>query len=336
MARIGLFTGVYFNNIGNAFIDFGAEETIKSAISSQDSIVKVSQCPFFASSMNRSFALKESKILHWLWVKLMSKYASRLQDRAYATISSKQVFNLLDIAVLDYLIIPGCVLTVPFIKIFGDVVLRCARRGIRVIYLGASGNFYTEYEINYVKKYLEQLKPLALMSRDYKTYKLYKDYASMSYNGIDNVFFVNKMNLTLTPTTLSPYIVLNFDEPKHEYIKKELESKFKGENIIYTNHKPYPYSNIKKLVDKGIMCSDSPLDYLFVYKNAKEVYSDRVHACIPTLSFGNKCRLYSDSPRVALFENVGLDSVTSELVSIFNLKEKQDSQINFLKAILNM
>ena len=247
MARIGLFTGVYFNNIGNAFIDFGAEETIKSAISSQDSIVKVSQCPFFASSMNRSFALKESKILHWLWVKLMSKYASRLQDRAYATISSKQVFNLLDIAVLDYLIIPGCVLTVPFIKIFGDVVLRCARRGIRVIYLGASGNFYTEYEINYVKKYLEQLKPLALMSRDYKTYKLYKDYASMSYNGIDNVFFVNKMNLTLTPTTLSPYIVLNFDEPKHEYIKKELESKFKGENIIYTNHKPYPYSNIKKL-----------------------------------------------------------------------------------------
>ena len=46
MARIGLFTGVYFNNIGNAFIDFGAEETIKSAISSQDSIVKVSQCPF--------------------------------------------------------------------------------------------------------------------------------------------------------------------------------------------------------------------------------------------------------------------------------------------------
>ena len=26
MKSIGLFTGVYFNNIGNAFIDLGAEE----------------------------------------------------------------------------------------------------------------------------------------------------------------------------------------------------------------------------------------------------------------------------------------------------------------------
>lgn len=29
MKNIGLFTSVYFNNIGNAFIDFGAQATIE-------------------------------------------------------------------------------------------------------------------------------------------------------------------------------------------------------------------------------------------------------------------------------------------------------------------
>lgn len=30
--KIGLFTSVYFNNIGNGFIDLGAEETLKAAL----------------------------------------------------------------------------------------------------------------------------------------------------------------------------------------------------------------------------------------------------------------------------------------------------------------
>ena len=133
----------------------------------------------------------------------------------------------------------------------------------------------------------------------------------------------------------STFIVLNFEEPKHSKIKSELEEKFKDENIVYTNHKPYPYSNIKRMAEAGVMCSDQPLDYLLLYANAKEVYSDRVHACIPTLSFGNKCRLYSDSPRIALFENVGLSNIKDELVGIENLQEKQNAQIDYLSSILN-
>lgn len=117
MKTIGLFTGVYFNNIGNAFIDFGAEESIKAAINDDFKIVKLSQCPFFASSMGPGFALKENKLIHWLWVKVMSKYAKRLHDRTYSAISPKEVFNLIDLTPLDYLVIPGCDLTVPFIKI---------------------------------------------------------------------------------------------------------------------------------------------------------------------------------------------------------------------------
>ena len=86
------------------------------------------------------------------------------------------------------------------------------------------------------------------------------------------------------------------------------------------------------------MCSDYPLDYLFIYRNAVETHSDRVHACIPTLSFGNKAQLYSDSPRVALFENVGisLNEIKHRPVTLDKgrLKELQDRQVIFLRNIL--
>lgn len=44
-----------------------------------------------------------------------------------------------------------------------------------------------------------------------------------------------------------------------------------------------------------------------------QVYSDRVHACIPTLAFGNKARLFSNSPRIALFENAKIPDVRKDL-----------------------
>ena len=96
MKLIELFTGVYFNNIGNAFIDLGAEEVLKAAINGNFKIVKLSQSQLFASSMGASFASKENKLFHWLWVKVMSKYANRLQVRSYSFIKAHEVFNLID------------------------------------------------------------------------------------------------------------------------------------------------------------------------------------------------------------------------------------------------
>jgi len=105
--------------------------------------------------------------------------------------------------------------------------------------------------------------------------------------------------------------------------------------VIFTNHKPYPYSNIGKYVKQGIVISDYPLDYLFLYSNAEAVYSDRVHACITTLAFGNKVCLYSDSPRITLFENVGLKNMDRKLVSLYGLNELQNKQISYLASVFS-
>lgn len=336
--KIGLFTSVYFNNIGNGFIDLGCEAQLEIAMPKNADLLKLSQCANFAASVGNLFLFKEYTIINWLWTRIMQRYANRFHDQSYSTVNTLDVFSPVKIALLDYLILPGCILTVPFFKIFGKLLEDKVKQGCKLIFWAASGNHYTPNEIKVVSSWLEKLKPYAICTRDSKAYGYYKNYSENAFNGIDNVFFVNRLDIPVCKTIMDPYVILNFDEPKHVKSKKELASKNDSDHIIYTDHKPYPYSKIMKSVHKDVMCSDYPLDYLFLYKNVKVTYSDRVHACIPTLSFGNRAQLFSDSPRIALFENVGIDLEQMKKgpidLDLQKLQILQDKQINFLSSIL--
>lgn len=332
--KIALLTSVTFNNIGNGFIDLGAEAALMKALPLNAELFKVSSNANFAATMGQMFMLKENPIINWLWVHTMQRAAKKLHDRSYKTVKTQNIFSMASMVKCDYFIIPGCVLTVPFFTIYGDLIKRKAEQGSKIIFLGASGNFYTEYEVKFVSEYLRKLQPYAIMTRDSLAYKYYANFTKNSYNGIDNVFFVNLLNLPQIDTDLTPYVVLNIEEPKHYRIKEELKNIFKEKNIVYSYHKPFPYTKVSKLVKSGVIVSDNPMDYLLLYRNASEVYSDRVHACIPTLAFVNKARLFSNSPRIALFENAKIPNVRERLVSIEGLKEMQDKQIAFLASLL--
>lgn len=283
--KIALLTSVTFNNIGNGFIDLGAEAALMKALPLNAELFKVSSNANFAATMGQMFMLKENPIINWLWVHTMQRAAKKLHDRSYKTVKTQNIFSMASMVKCDYFIIPGCVLTVPFFTIYGDLIKRKAEQGSKIIFLGASGNFYTEYEVKFVSEYLRKLRPYAIMTRDILAYKYYANFTKNSYNGIDNVFFVNLLNLPQIDTDLTPYVVLNIEEPKHYRIKEELKNIFKEKNIVYSYHKPFPYTKVSKLVKNGVIVSDNPMDYLLLYRNASEVYSDRVHACIPTLAF---------------------------------------------------
>lgn len=336
--NIGLFTSVFFNNIGNGFIDLGAEVQLQAALSNDAKLVKLSQCANFAASLGPLFAIKELPGIEWMWTRVMQRFVNQLHDKTYKAVSTLDVFSPALIAKLDYLVIPGCVLTVPFFTIFGKFLERKVEQGCKLVFLGASGNYYTEEEKLCVKEWLKKLNPHAIMFRDSVAYNNYASQTERAYNGIDCVWFVNRLDIPKIKTAIDPYVVLNFDLPKHKLVKKKLMEQFAGKNIIYTEHKPYPYTKVSKLAKQNVMCSDYPLDYLFVYKHVTTTYSDRVHACIPTLSFGNKAQLISDSPRVALFENVGIDLDEMKKEPIFvdleKLKQLQDLQINKLKEVI--
>ena len=278
--KIALLTSVTFNNIGNGFIDLGAEAALMKALPLNAELFKVSSNANFAATMGQMFMLKENPIINWLCVHTMQRAAKKLHDRSYKTVKTQNIFSMASMVKCDYFIIPGCVLTVPFFTIYGDLIKRKAEQGSKIIFLGASGNFYTEYEVKFVSEYLRKLQPYAIMTRDSLAYKYYANFTKNSYNGIDNVFFVNLLNLPQIDTDLTPYVVLNIEEPKHYRIKEELKNIFKEKNIVYSYHKPFPYTKVSKLVKNGVIVSDNPMDYLLLYRNASEVYSDRVHTCL--------------------------------------------------------
>jgi hypothetical protein len=82
------------------------------------------------------------------------------------------------------------------------------------------------------------------------------------------------------------------------------------------------------------MISDLPSDYLMLYSQAREVHSDRVHACIATLAYGGKARYYHrGEPRMRMFERLGAGTVGTELTQLdpeLFAREKQ-AQIAFLR-----
>ena len=337
--NIGLFTSVYFNNIGNGFLDLGLEYEILQAKKSEDNIVKVSQCANFAASLGQLFAIKEIPVVKWTWEHLMQgKFAKKIHNKTYNIVEMNDVLSPASMFKLDYLVIPGCVLTIHFFKIYYNFLKNKAEQGCRIIFIGASGNYYTDDEVKYVTECLTKLKPYAIMTRDHDAFELYKSLSSNVYDGIDNAFFVNCLNIPSLETDLSPYIVINLEDENHKKIKAEIVEKIKkeGKNIIFTDHKPYPYSKVSKMVKRdNTIISDYPLDYLTLYRNAEAVYTDRVHATITTLAFGNDAYLYSDSPRKALLENVGIHYIPGEVLKVENLKQKQDAQIEYLASILS-
>lgn len=335
--KIGLFTSVFFNNIGNAFIDYGAEVQIRRAMPCDADLVKISQSANFSASLGRLFDLKYNPVVNWVWTK-SQRFINRHHDSTYFGVSSQDVLSPLKIFKLDYLVIPGCVLTLSFFKIYGKLLENKVNEGCRIIFLAASGNYYSESELSCVKDWLKKLHPYAITFRDNIAFTHYQKYSKNVYNGIDNVFFVNLLDIPACDTNCGDYCVVNFDSKYNKDKKDDVVKRIGDAKFFYTDHEPYPYRKVGALAKKNVMCSDYPLDYLLLYKNVSVTYSDRVHACIPTLSFGNKAQLFSDSPRIALFENVGIDleDIKNRPVSLspIHLKEIQDKQISFLRSLL--
>ena len=90
------------------------------------------------------------------------------------------------------------------------------------------------------------------------------------------------------------------------------------------------------LSEENILISDIPDDYLHLYANTSATYSDRVHACIATLAFGNAARLFLSTPRAHLFDRVGAGDITQRLVRLDmdRLRAEKARQVDALRAIL--
>ncbi len=318
---------VYYNsgwpiNIGNAFIDMGATYQIAQAVPNAEL--------FTASEMPRWFC----------WIN---------------GIDQKRALDVAEIIETDFLVVAGMTLCDEFIEVQGPVLKKMAKRGVKIIFLGASLYLYTKSEIDNFKEFMEELKPHGFISRDRESFAHFKDAAKHSYDGIDCAFFVRQ---AFKPATLlqKDFVVYNFDAMDEPAIDNQGKKIFRTQHAcfevtpnsfdrsqmtyVFKNKWPFIERNneaVRKYYSRpDMMISDLPEDYLHLFANTHATYSDRVHACIPTLSFGNWARLYTQSPRALLFDRAGVGEVKNKLVKLDQemIGIEKKAQIDFLREML--
>lgn len=97
---------------------------------------------------------------------------------------------------------------------------------------------------------------------------------------------------------------------------RKLPAELGGYPLIRTEHRTNPHFSWKIYGQPGGLASDEPYTYFSVYGNSALTLSDRVHACVMTLAYGNPAMLFSLSPRSALFDRLGLDDIRNRPVTL--------------------
>lgn len=116
--------------------------------------------------------------------------------------------------------------------------------------------------------------------------------------------------------------------------RRRLPAEIEGLRVLRPEHRFYPHMTHKIYRQPGAMVSDEPWSYASLYAHARATLSDRVHACVATLAYGNPAMLFTPSPRAALFDRLGLGDIRARPVTLprDRLEEAKAAQIAWLRA----
>jgi hypothetical protein len=157
-----------------------------------------------------------------------------------------------------------------------------------------------------------------------------KDWREDVCLGMDCAFFANAFFSPLK-LDLAPYVAANFDMGEEPTFVETLG------NVVRTNHHAVGPVHESIFSRRNLMISDVPTDYLTVYANAKEVHSDRVHACVVSLAYGTPVQLYFNTPRSGLFDSVGVATTIGRELTVLNqerLNRIKEEQIQWTRRVI--
>lgn len=338
MIKIAFFNTSWPTNIGNAFIDLGSIQLVKAAMP-ECIIHTFSGYPriLFRSKLRNPLMI--SKVFESQAIKTVNRMMIKIlkRDRILKEPDNRVVnyFDLRSTVKSDYAVFSGMILWEKFIKLYKSTFLTLRKKNVKIIFNGVGGPYYSEDEIVKIRRFLKEIGLYAFVSRDEKAFKCYQDLAEHSHDGIDCGFFIN--DYYAPPELEIPeYVILNFDRlpiPRLKIVDKL---------VIYTHHfssEIYP-SPKRYFTTPNAFISDSPDDYLALYSNTSATFSDRVHACVVTLSFGHPSKLFVGSDaeilnRMLLFKKIDAKNIVNRLTypDTRKIEKEKEKQVRFLSEI---
>lgn len=286
-------------NIGNSFVDLGGIQTIKSATNNEN-------------------------ICH---IGAMSSYLFSTHKNPENTLDYAEFIDC------DYVIFGGMTQCNSHFSTQETILKSYVKHGTKIIILGGGAEKYDENEVKIVRNWMKKIPIYAFISRDEYSYIKYKDSAEHSYNGIDCALFISDY---LQPPKINnfDFVVYSFDSTEKEPVIDIIDDK----TIIRTHHACWPTTFHKyTFKKKNTLISDLPSDYLLLYANTSVTYSDRVHACLATLAYGNYAKLYGrNNPRLSMFERLNASNILNKPVKLDMeyISREKEKQIEFLKEVL--
>lgn len=346
--RIGVLTGYWSTNIGNAFFQLGAVYAIEKAYPGAH-VFPIGDQPGY---WNTSAGNPPNAI----------DYAKHLD--------------------LDAIVILGPYVRPEMNSIVSDLIRTQHEKGAKIIVLAAGMMQYDPGTIELSRSLMKECPPHIFTSRDTETYNALGDLAEFAFDGVDVATFVSDL-FPKVPTDLEPYIAVNFDQIPEPVIstdpgftgRVDRSFAFEGKNwkvqqpkrrtelcykhrayifldsllglnkgperiderlVVRTDHRYNPFLMKKNYRASNIYSGDVPYSYLNIYANADLTISNRVHACVATVSYGNPAMLFTRSPRAYLLKRLGLDKIKDEPQSIdlAFLADEKAKLINWLSQRL--
>ena len=174
-------TGFWCTNIGNGFFSLGTEYVLRKILG-EENVTVVSDYQTYTTS-----------------------YGKRL----YPHRNQLEYISSLD---TDCLILAGPVLSRYFTQLWGDILLKLKKRGIRYAILSAGTMKMEQDSRREICEFFKECPPYALSSRDETVYQEFGSFAKHAYNGICFSFFAPDYYHPASLSALSPYVVYNFDK----------------------------------------------------------------------------------------------------------------------------
>lgn len=282
----------WFTNVGEAFIDLGLKAIIKN-ISKNNDIHYSSVSPmtkYYLPNIAKEHAIFNGNLYKPDLFLLAGMYATK------ETFMEKSIWETYETA------------------------KRIVANGGKVGFVGLGGMYYDKKERDEVLKGLDKLQPLFIITRDRKTYDLYKDYFECK-KGLDCAFWL-KDDYDPRGLKCIEYEVSTFNR---SYEPDEIAS---IEGMIHPWHMQFFLDDKKTcyLAKKNLFVSDGPYEYLTLYANAKKVYTDLVHATIPCLVYETPVKYWTIDDRRGAFESIDYISKDEEGFLYINQKKLEEEK----------
>lgn len=313
--RILYYNNCWFTNVGEAFIDIGAMRIIENISRMCEgfdiSLGAISEMTHFYINNARNTSLRE-------------KINSFIKPNNFI----KNAFMPTDYLCADYIVLAGMFATKEAVhSVMADMLRQLRKRGCKVIFLGLGGLKYDEEEKKVFADFIQEVQPSLIITRDKKTYDMYRDYAEC-IQGIDCAFWVKE---AYNPKGFlgEKYNISAFNYTQEPIYIERLS------NVIRPFHFPYVFSTESEIIRKeNIMLSDSPYDYLTLYANADKVYTDLVHATLISLMYGVPVKYHNFDSRRDAFESIETIKTDEEGFLFISQEEIENKKREIEKEII--